>query len=228
MPKRMTTTLAKSAGTETDATAKAEVEITELTKIEPTRVDGVGTPANGFPILMMKSIAPAVPAAPAGDSASKDAAAVTGCGCCSNCDCDHGTAKTAGEPKAKKAKDGGKKATKSATMPEGGSNTSSDTAITPDVIAKAVAEATGPLQAELEARKADIEILRDQVAKVLATPIPGGPQLVTPPTNAAPQTAAINEAARLRAIAKQTTDPETRLSYLELAAREEGASITKE
>lgn len=212
MPKRMTTTLAKSAGTETDAAAKAEVEITELTKIEPTRVDGVGTPANGFPILMMKSIAPA--AEPA-----EKAVEATGCGCCPDC---------TAEPKAKKAKDGGKKATKSATMPEGGSNTSSDTAITPDVIAKAVAEATGPLQAELEARKADIETLRDQVAKVLATPIPGGPQLVTPPTNAPAQTAAINEAARLRAIAKQTTDPETRLSYLELAAREEGASITKE
>lgn len=204
----MTTTTTETAA------EKAEVEITELASIEPTRVDGVGQPANGFPILMMKSIAPAAePAAKAADP--------TGCGCCANCTCDHDATKATAEPKAKKAKDGGKKATKSATMPEGASNTSSDTAITPDVIAKAVAEATGPLQAELKT-------LRDQMAKVLATPIPGGPQLVTPPTNAAPQTAAINEAARLRAIAKQTSDPETAASYMALAAREEGAPIAKE
>lgn len=31
-------------------------KITELEKFDPTRVDGVGTPANGFPILMMKAL----------------------------------------------------------------------------------------------------------------------------------------------------------------------------
>lgn len=36
-----------------------EAELTELVKIEPTRVDGVTNPANGFPILMMKSVADA-------------------------------------------------------------------------------------------------------------------------------------------------------------------------
>lgn len=207
----MTTTTTEIPGAEKGA----EVEITELASIEPTRMDGVGQPANGFPILMMKSLPSTT------ITLTAKAADPTGCGCCANCTCDHDATKATAEPKAKKAKDGGKKATKSATMPEGGSNTSSDTAITPDVIAKAVAEATGPLQAELKT-------LRAQVAKVLATPIPGGPQLVTPPTNAAPQTAAINEAARLRAIAKQTSDPETAASYMALAAREEGAPITKE
>jgi len=211
----MSTTLAKSAGTKVEAAAKSDVEITELTKIEPTRVDGVGTPANGFPILMMKSIAPA---AETGTAAKADQA--DGCGCCANCTCDHGAAK------AKKSKDGGKKATKSATMPEGESNASSNTAITPDVIAKAVAEAVAPLEARVKAAETRADIAQEQMAKVLATPIPGGPQLVTPPTNPQQPNAALNEAARLRAIAKQTIDPETRASYLELAAREEGAPIT--
>lgn len=204
----MTTTTTETAA------EKSEVEITELASIEPTRMDGIGQPANGFPILMMKSLAPApIEKAPAPTSAA------AACGCAPDCACCSGTAKATAEPKAKKAKDGGKKTTKSATMPEGDSNTSTNAAITPDVIAKAVAEATGPLQAELKT-------LRDQMAKVLATPIPGGPQLVTPPTTPQQPNAALNEAARLRAIAKQTIDPETRASYLELAAREEGAPIT--
>jgi hypothetical protein len=37
----------------------SEVELTELEKIEATRVDGVETPANGFPILMLKAVPPA-------------------------------------------------------------------------------------------------------------------------------------------------------------------------
>ena len=35
---------------------KAEVKITEIAEFEPERVDGVGKGANGFPILMLKSI----------------------------------------------------------------------------------------------------------------------------------------------------------------------------
>lgn len=213
----MSQTTTAAAAAEAEKTG-GDVQITELASIEPTRVDGVGTPANGFPILMMKSIA-----APA--AIEKTSAA--GCGCCGDCTCDHGTAKQVGDstttaPKAKKAKAAGKKAAKSATMPEGDPNASSkDAAITPDVIAKAVAEATAPFQAE-------IKTLREQMAKVLATPIPGGPVLVTPQTPRAEAPEATARAERLRAIAKQTSDPETRASYLALAAREEGAPITKE
>ena len=36
------------------------VELTELEKLEVTRVDAVGRPANGFPVLLMKGIAPEV------------------------------------------------------------------------------------------------------------------------------------------------------------------------
>lgn len=50
-------------------TADGGVELTELVKIEPTRVDGVGTPANGFPVLMMKALPEGEP--PAGDGAEE-------------------------------------------------------------------------------------------------------------------------------------------------------------
>jgi hypothetical protein len=55
----------------TEAEGGSEVEITELEKIDATRVDGVATPANGIPILMMKSVARtgADPAGPADPSA---------------------------------------------------------------------------------------------------------------------------------------------------------------
>ena len=47
-----------------------DVEITELEKIEADRVDGVGTPANGIPFLMLKSL----PEPAAKDWAAWDAA----------------------------------------------------------------------------------------------------------------------------------------------------------
>lgn len=202
------------------STEKTSVEITELTAIEPTRVDGVGVPANGFPILMMKSLA-----APAGTAAVvKD-----GCGCGPDCTCATKTAPSA-KPKKSKAAKAAAKAARLAPDPQmpdtgsaSGTNTSSTQAanITPDVIAKAVAEATAPLEAQLKS-------VQEQMAKVLATPIPGGPQLVTPQAPRTPASQATQKADRLRAIAHQTIDPDTRASYLELAAREEGAPITKD
>lgn len=230
-----------SKTTITEAAEKTGVEITELTAIEPTRVDGVGTPANGFPILMMKSIA----APNAGVvAAMREAAAVLtakadGCGCGPDCDCTTGSAKAAKPgktPEQKAAAKAAKAARKAAELQQlaqkaatdhtgnaSGTNASSNEAatITSDVIAKAVTEAVGPLEAELKT-------LRDQMAKVLSTPIPGGPQLVTPHTPRTGANPAMQKAERLRAIANQTLDPETRVSYLELAAREEGASITKD
>lgn len=49
-----------------------DTTITELTEIDPERVDGVRTPANGFPFLMIKAV---------DESAAKD----VGCGCCDSC-----------------------------------------------------------------------------------------------------------------------------------------------
>jgi hypothetical protein len=184
---------------------EADVEkdgITELASFEPTRVDGVHTPANGFPILMMKSIETEVVTTPA-----------AACACGDGCVC--GTAKA----KAKKAKKhgGGRKAEKGATIPDSGANTSS-TADT-DVITKAVAKA-------LAASEERIKTLETDLAKVLATPIPGGPLLVTPLTQRPAAQPGLAKAERLRAVAAQTSDPETKRSYIELAVREEGAPIT--
>lgn len=66
---------------DTTAAVDGDVELTELVKIEPTRVDGVGTPANGFPVLMMKGLpedaAPAGDPEPAADSPADGDAAKT-------------------------------------------------------------------------------------------------------------------------------------------------------
>jgi len=321
-----------------EATAeKTAVELTELEKIEPTRVDGVGTPANGFPILMMKSITidppvgPVVtekaPSRPAGvlgkakrakaleavkgvldgtipvpvlakDAAGYDESAdiagaldviaristlvcseatALGTGrleeiwdiqtlmdalCAMRCflgsereqDNGSGAAAAGGapaaddmngavsylaqsaaeqpaaepepvvgatEPAAKKGggKHAGKKAKKGAILTvsephDGGA------AITPDVIKQAVAEAVAASEDRLKTVEA-------QLAKVLAQPIPGGPHLVTSLNRAPAQDPRLAKAARYRAIAAQTSDPDTKRSYLDLAAREEGAPITK-
>ena len=202
--------------TKAEAVKADDVEITELERIEPTRVDGVGTPATGFPILMMKSIA-----APAAPAASPQKAKAAKCACGDGCTCaaDAKAAKQAAK-KAKKAERLGKQTETVHTGDVGkGSNSSSDADTKPDVIKKAVAKATASLEAELKT-------LREQVAKVLATPIPGGPLLVTPLTQRPADNPAKKNAERLRAIAAQTLDPEVARSYRELAAREEGAPIT--
>lgn len=209
--------------TKTAAVAeKGDVKITELEKIEPTRVDGVGTPANGFPILMMKSVAvPAVPVAAAAAPSQKAKKAKCACGDGCTCKADAKASKKA----AKKAAAGsgvGKKTKKAHTGDSGQGSNGSSKAVqhsTPDVIKTAVAEANA-------ASEERIKTLEAQLAKVLSTPIPGGPLLVTPLTQRPAANPAIKNAERLRAIAKQTTDPETARAYRELAAREEGAPIT--
>jgi hypothetical protein len=50
-----------------------DIAITELEKIDADRVDGVGMPANGIPILMMKTVAPAGEPAKADDDGEKPA-----------------------------------------------------------------------------------------------------------------------------------------------------------
>lgn len=270
-----------------------DVEITELEKIEAERVDGVGTPANGFPILMMKGIG--VPAEPVIEDAvpvEKDAAA--GCGCEPDCACCRGET----TPSAKAAKVGeragryealvkdkysagdrkkmaaagqamadgsypigdaqdldnaihavgrgkaphgkirahikrrakalgqgskipdswksGAGAEKGATLTKSQAQEIPEPDITPDVISKAVAEAMKPAQER-------IAQLADELAKVRSMPIPGGPQLITAHSpRPADQNAAATKAIRLRAIAAQTSDPDVKRSYLDLAAREEG------
>src|SRR5581483_5782856 len=62
-----------------------EPTITEMTDIEVDRIDGVHTAANGFPILLMKSV----------DAEPEGACSGSGCGCCENCKVPEPTAKSA-------------------------------------------------------------------------------------------------------------------------------------
>lgn len=86
----------------------------------------------------------------------------------------------------------------------------------PEIVKQAVAEATKAHEAELEA-------LRAELAKVAATPIPGGPILIAAPNQQRP-TEHTSKAARYRAIADQASDPSVRRSYLALAQREDAAA----
>jgi hypothetical protein len=86
----------------------------------------------------------------------------------------------------------------------------------PEIVNKAVAEATKSHEAELRA-------LRDELAKVAATPIPGGPVLIAPPTSTR-TSAGLTKVARYRAMAEQSNDPSVREAYLALARREEATA----
>lgn len=94
-----------------------------------------------------------------------------------------------------------------------------DTAGIAEIVNKAVAEATGGLKAQLDAARADL-------AKVMASPIPGGPVLIKP--TATPANPSLDKAARYRAIAEQTTDPGVAAAYRAAARREAGAGVTSD
>ena len=95
--------------------------------------------------------------------------------------------------------------------------------VTPDAatlveaeITKAVAKATGPLEAELKT-------LRAELAKAMAAPRTGGPYLITQGPSAS--VAKPTQADKFRAIAQQPhVTPEVAAAYRALAAEEEGAN----
>lgn len=80
----------------------------------------------------------------------------------------------------------------------------------------AVVKALAPLQAENVT-------LREELAQIKSTAIPGGPFVVAPPAGANGNDAA-TKAAGYREIAKTATDPALREAYNALAAREEAAA----
>lgn len=85
----------------------------------------------------------------------------------------------------------------------------------PEIVKKAVAEANAASEERIKALEAEL-------AKVAATPIPGGPVLIAPPASQrAPE---ITKADRYRAMANQSGDPSVREAYLALAKREEATT----
>lgn len=85
----------------------------------------------------------------------------------------------------------------------------------PEIVKKAVAEANAASEERIKALEAEL-------AKVAATPIPGGPVLIAPP--ASQRIPEITKADRYRAMANQSGDPSVREAYLALAKREEATT----
>jgi hypothetical protein len=125
-------------------------ELTELVDIDPSRQDGVLSPASGFPILMMKSIDPSQESPVSETETPKDAEV---------------------EPEAPETPV--EKTSETETpQPEAQPDTAA-------LIKEAVAEA-------MQSHEAALKAVRDELAKVMATPLPGGPGLARAPQFGAP------------------------------------------
>jgi len=139
----------------------ADIDPTEMFDIKVTRQDGVRSPASGFPILVMKSAA-ASGTTPAGDApvapepTTKDA---------TDASTDLPDVRTSADPVqgAPEAPEGVTKTSGAQAPAEGDDDVASK-------IEKAVAEATRASEERMKA-------LESEVAKMRATPIPGGPML---------------------------------------------------
>lgn len=188
----------------TTAEVKAEETITELEKFEVERLDGVGNPANGVPVLMMKALpekpaeqpaaAPPAPApAPVIDYAALAKAVA---------------AELKTDPTSEAVADGGKKMN---TKKAGRDKTQVES-----LVSDAVAKAT-------KASEERVQALEAQLAKVMAQPIPGGPvmSIATSPSGMQrEQQDRAAKAAEYRAMAAQLSDPVLAESYRQLAAQQ--------
>lgn len=147
-------------------------EITEIVRLDAKRVDAVKTPANGFPILLMKALA-------APDPVSKDAMN------------ENETSTTSTEEVVK------------------------ETEVSPnfdELVKSAVAEATRDSEQRIKA-------LEERLAKVLETPVPGGPVMTAPAhmRDTVQKAEKLAEAARFAKLADEVTDPDLKRFYKERA-----------
>lgn len=156
-----------------------DVNPTEMFDIKVTRQDGVENPADGFPILVMKSAATETPAEPA-VKATCDGTCCVNCGTDSDGDSDDMTKDhdESADLSAVRTPDSNLPAEglpEAPETPEGVTKTSEPTSSEGDddvaqKIEKAVAEATKSAEQRIEALAAEVAKMRD-------IPIPGGPML---------------------------------------------------
>jgi len=268
------------------------VELTELEKLEVTRVDAVGRPANGFPVLLMKGTAaapvaePDEPAAPAFDHAAALALvkAIVGRKVSEEPDIAGGTAvisqiadliiaeaqelkagntgeicdiqqlacaaemiwcwrtgeeavasgsvqpATALMQSAAETEKGGdvEDTAKGQIAKEGTSvDTENRTGDLTEVVKAAVTEAAAPLLKRVDDLESSNKALAAELAKVKATPVPGGPVL----SAARPASGQDSEdyAAKARYFdewAERVSDPAEQANYRQLAARERAKIIS--
>jgi hypothetical protein len=85
-----------------------------------------------------------------------------------------------------------------------------------DIVKAAVTEATRPYEERIEA-------LKGELAKVLDTPIPGGPVLIAATQTGSERTDNLVKAAKFRAMANQSGDPSVARAYRAKAAELEAA-----
>jgi hypothetical protein len=155
-------------------------ELTELIEINPTRVDLVKTPASGFPILLMKSVAQ--------ESATGR-------------DTDTGDPAPMPEPASK---DTGATDTPPAATPE---TTDAPAEKSAEDFTEAIAKAVEPLQEVIKG-------LREEMAALKATPIPGAPVVTsTAVKDTAKESAVAKEIARFERLAGNTQDRELARYY---------------
>lgn len=150
-----------------------DVNPTEMFDIKVTRQDGVENPADGFPILVMKSAATETPAEPA-VKATCDGTCCVNCGTDSDGDSDDMTKDHDESADLPDVRDADSTVPVPET-PEGVTKTSEPTSSEGDddvaqKIEKAVAEATKSAEQRIEALAAEVAKMRD-------IPIPGGPML---------------------------------------------------
>jgi hypothetical protein len=247
-----------------------EIEITELTDIDAERIDGVGNPASGFPILMMKAVnaSGGINEKPDIAGANKVLALLAQLVASEASElaagsedelydisllletirnmryfrdgemaCDEMTAKaiadvnelitnlpSEGEPNpmadvaaTKDAPEGVKTETSAADEPQAGDEFSKDS------VAKMIEDAVTKAN---EASEERVKALEADLAKVLATPIPGQVAIAAPQSardDVARSQKAL-EASRFRALAKSVDDRELAKYYDKRAAEAEEAA----
>ncbi|TVZ01265.1 hypothetical protein EAS64_33850 [Trebonia kvetii] len=181
-----------------------DTALTELVEIDPKRLDGVKRPANGLPFLIMKSVAKTDPTPPTPDSAADVRANEQG----------------ATDPMS----DAASKDTP-VTDPTPDAPTTEDAPVeksTEDLIAEAIAkskaESDEALAKAMKDRDETIKGLRDEMAALRKTEIPGSP-FVTNATVAksAANTADSGDIERFERLAKSTQDRELSRYYAERA-----------
>ncbi len=173
-------------------------ELTELVDLDPSRVDLVKNPANGFPILMMKALSePAEPAPEPTPAAASDTDATK----------DTDMPETPEDTK-----------TPAATEPQVTPETPVEKS-TGELVQEEVAKAVSPLQEVIKGLEAEMAVLK-------STPIPGGPVVTVPGAqrNTAAKAHLAAEAARFRQLAKDVSDQDLVNFYETKAAEAEKAA----
>jgi hypothetical protein len=170
----------------------ASKDLTELVDLDPSRVDLVKNPANGFPILLMKAVSETAPETAPAAASETDATKETGVP----------ETKNDTETPAPEAPE------VSETKPEAVEKSAAE------LVQEEVAKAVQPLTEVIKG-------LREEMAALKSTPIPGGPVVTVPAAvrDVNEKARLKGEAAHYRQLAKSVADQEL-VEFYEVKASE--------